>query len=460
MRIHILGIGGTFMSGVALLAKEAGHQVTGADLALYPPMNQQLQKAGIDYIEGYEENSVNAGADWIVMGNVMKRGQPATEYVLRHKLKYCSGPEWLAKYILPNKIVLAVSGTHGKTTTSSLLAWILEYAGYQPGFLIGGIPENFGVSARLGAGKYFVIEADEYDSAFFDKRSKFVHYHPDILILNNLEFDHADIFPNLEAIKQQFHYLIRTIPDNGTIIFNADDDHLSDVLNKGCYSSSVSFGLHSGEWFAECHAKDGSIFSVYYKQQCMGKVEWNLLGSHNVMNALAVLAACEKIGIPIQAAIAALSYFKNVKRRLEMKAQLNGITIYDDFAHHPTAIKTTLAGLKAKLANDPSAKRLIAVLEFGSHTMRMGVHKDKIMASLTDANNVICLLPKDDPWQLADLLKSFPQPAKGFSEVASLFTHLLEIMQPGDHIVLMSNSGFGGLPQKLITALKTFTVAV
>lgn len=454
MHLHILGVGGTFMSGIALLAKEAGHQVSGADLAVYPPMDGQLSKAGIDFFQGYEESSVNLDADCQVIGNVMKRGQPATEFILRKKLNYCSGPEWLARHILPNKTVLAVSGTHGKTTTSSLVAWLLECAGYAPGFLIGGIPENFGVSARLGGGQYFVIEADEYDSAFFDKRSKFIHYHPDYLIINNLEFDHADIFPNLDVIKQQFHYLVRTVPDNGKIILNEEDKNISDVLQKGCYTPCETFGLQSGAWSAKLIETDGSAFEVFYHNQSQGAARWNLLGNHNVMNALAAFAMCHAVGVPISSMIGALSEFKNVKRRLEVKANIQDITIYDDFAHHPTAIQTTLAGLKANVLKQSKNDKIIAVLEFASHTMRMGVHQDSIQSALQDADAVYCLIPKSDPWQLIEKLKQFEKPAHGFFDIETLQQSLLKNLKSGDHVLMMSNGGFGGLHQKLIQGLQ------
>lgn len=453
MQLHILGIGGTFMAGIAMLAKEAGHQVSGADLAVYPPMDQQLLQAGIHFSQGYEETSVNLNADCQVIGNVMKRGQPATELILREKLNYCSAPEWLSRYILPGKIVLAVSGTHGKTTTTSLVTWLLEYAGYEPGFLIGGIPDNFGISARIGGGKYFVIEADEYDSAFFDKRSKFIHYHPDFLILNNLEFDHADIFPNLDAIKQQFHYLIRTVPDNGKIIFNAEDQNIAEVLQKACYTPCESFGVQTGDWSANLLSEDGSVFEVFYQNQSQGIASWNLLGKHNVMNALAAFSMCHSIGASISIMLEALPHFKNVKRRLEIKANIHGITIYDDFAHHPTAIQTTLAGLKAKLAKQNKKHKIIAVLEFASHTMRMGVHKDKIELALQDADEIYCLIPQSDPWQLSEKLNQFSKPAKGFFDLEKLSQTLLESLQTDDHVLIMSNGGFGGLHQKVIQGL-------
>ncbi len=453
MRIHILGICGTFMAGIAVLAKQAGHEVSGSDQQVYPPMSTQLESAGITLLSGYAPEHVDASVDYVIVGNVIRRGNPLMESILERNIPYTSGPEWLAKQ-LKNRWVLAVSGTHGKTTTTSILTWILEAGGLNPGFLIGGVPENFGISARLGEDPFFVIEADEYDSAFFDKRSKFLHYRPKTLILNNLEFDHADIFPDLEAIKQQFHYLVRTVPGNGRIIRHADDPNLTDVLQKGCWTPIVTFGGKNGQWQARMIKEDGSCFEVLQNQVTVGRVNWKLLGRHNVENALAALAASEHVGLPTARAMEALSAFKNVKRRLEIKGQVNGITLYDDFAHHPTAIATTLAGLRAKVGKNA---RIIAILEFGSYTMRSGVHKDIIKDALVDADMVVCKRPLAD-WDLAMVLAKFQQTTLLFDQVDTLVENLSQKLQPGDHVVVMSNSGFGGIHQKLLNAFETLAI--
>ncbi|MHB1221102.1 MAG: UDP-N-acetylmuramate:L-alanyl-gamma-D-glutamyl-meso-diaminopimelate ligase [Gammaproteobacteria bacterium] len=447
MRLHILGICGTFMSGIALIAKQNGHQVTGSDLNVYPPMSTQLQEQGITLFEGYDPKHIPANVDCVIVGNVVKRGNPAMEHVMDQRIPYISGPEWLAENVLKDRWVLAVAGTHGKTTTTSMLTWILEHAGLKPGFLIGGIPENFGVSARLGKQEYFVIEADEYDSAFFDKRSKFIHYHPKTLILNNLEFDHADIFPDLAAIKQQFHYLIRTVPGNGLIVSHQEDENLADVLTHGCWTPINTFGKGS-DWQAVCHKEDGSVFDVLHLGQVVGTVTWDLIGQHNVNNALAAIAAAFHAGVDASMAANGLSSFKNVKRRLEIKGKANDITIYDDFAHHPTAIATTLAGLRARVGK----ARIIAVLEFGSYTMRTGVHKDKIQASLKEADVVFCKTTEAD-WGLEEVLAQFEQPTACYREVDQLIQALLPTLRPGDHVIIMSNGGFGGIHQKLLKAI-------
>ncbi len=449
MRIHILGICGTFMAGIAQIAKQAGHDVTGSDINVYPPMSTQLEAQGIQLLQGYEAQHIDSTVDCVIVGNVIKRGNPAMEYVLEKNLPYVSGPQWLAETILRDRWVMAVSGTHGKTTTTSMLTWIMEYANQSPGFLIGGVPENFGISARRGEGAHFVIEADEYDSAFFDKRSKFIHYRPRTLILNNLEFDHADIFPNLEAIQQQFHYLVRTVPGNGLIVRHADDANLQATLEKGCWTPIVTFGGKDGFWQAEMLTADGSHFSVKQNHEKVGEVSWNLLGRHNVENALAAIAASHHAGVAVEKALEALPHFKNVKRRLEVKGQKAGITIYDDFAHHPTAIATTLAGLRAKIGD----ARMVVVLEFGSYTMRTGVHKDTIKNSLDAADMVICKRPEQDTWGLENVLKSFTQPTALFDSVESLVTGLADKLKSGDHVVVMSNSGFGGIHQKLLGAI-------
>lgn len=447
MHIHILGICGTFMSGVAVLAKQSGHTVTGSDLNVYPPMSTQLQQQGINLQEGYDPAQIDQNIDCVVVGNVIKRGNPAMEYVMEKRIPYTSGPQWLAENVLKDRWVIAVAGTHGKTTTTSLVTWILEHAGSAPGFLIGGVPENFGVSARLGEAPYFVIEADEYDSAFFDKRSKFLHYRPTTLILNNLEYDHADIFPDLEAIQQQFHFLVRTVPGNGAIVRNAADANLTEVLKSGCWTPEISFA-GTGEWQAKLLKADGSEFSVYYQGQEVGVVNWDLLGQHNVDNALAALAAANHANVPPELGIEALAQFKNVKRRLEVKGKIKDIVVYDDFAHHPTAIATTLEGLRAKIGN----ARMIAVLEFGSYTMRSGVHKERIQEALAMADMVVCKTTSPD-WGLQEILAKFKQPTALYEDTDKIVAHLVPLLHAGDHVVVMSNSGFGGIHQKLVDAI-------
>ena len=385
----------------------------------------------------------------MIVGNVIKRGNPAMEYVLEKNIPYSSGPEWLAKNVLQGRWVLAVAGTHGKTTTTSLLAWIMQHAGLEPGFLVGGVPENFGVSARIGSQPFFVIEADEYDSAFFDKRSKFIHYHPKTLILNNLEFDHADIFPDLAAIKLQFQYLLRTVPGNGLVIHHAPDENLHDVLSSGCWTSVVGFGSKNSSWRAELIEADGSVFTLIHEGKPVGEVRWSLLGKHNVDNALAAIAAAHHAGVSPAQAVAALALFKNVKRRLEVKGAVNNIVVYDDFAHHPTAIATTLSGLRAKIGN----ARLVAVLEFGSYTMRSGVHKERIQEALHDADMVVCKSTEQD-WGLKNILSKFKQPTALYQDVDHLVSQLAPSLKSGDHVVIMSNSGFGGIHEKLLTTLE------
>jgi UDP-N-acetylmuramate: L-alanyl-gamma-D-glutamyl-meso-diaminopimelate ligase len=438
------------MAGIAVLAKQSGHDVSGSDLNVYPPMSTQLTEQGIRLMNGYDPAHLDESVDCVIVGNVISRGNPLMEYVLAQNIPYFSGPQWLAENVLKDAWVLAVSGTHGKTTTTSLLTWILDYAGLNPGFLIGGVPENFGLSARLGDSAYFVIEADEYDSAFFDKRSKFIHYRPKTLILNNLEFDHADIFPDLAAIQQQFHYLVRTVPGNGLIIRHADDQNLTDVLAQGCWTPVTTFG-HSGDWQAKLIQADGSAFEVYYDTALIGTVTWELVGQHNVNNALAAIAAAYHAGVPAARALEALASFKNVKRRLEVKGKTeNHITVYDDFAHHPTAIATTLAGLRAKVGDKA---RIIAVLEFGSYTMRTGVHKDQMQQALAQADRVYCKRPDGQDWGLERLLQQFSQPTSLYDDVDSLVAALSQQAEAGDHVIVMSNSGFGGIHGKLLQAL-------
>lgn len=449
MHIHILGICGTFMGGLALLAKQQGHTVTGSDNNIYPPMSIQLQEQGISLFEGYDESHLNPRPDQIIVGNAMKRGMPIIEYMLNENLPFTSGPAWLSDNILQNRWVLAVSGTHGKTTTSSLLAWILESSGKNPNFLIGGIPENFGVSARLTDSQFFVIEADEYDSAFFDKRSKFIHYHPRTLIINNLEFDHADIFNDLGDIQKQFQHLIRIVPSNGLIITPSQEKNIQEVLEKGCWTDVVSFGDAPGSnnLYARSLTSDHSHFEIYKNQQKLGEINWNLIGKHNQQNALAATLAAQHIGISYDDITRACNTFKNVKRRLEIRARINDITIYDDFAHHPTAIATTLDGLRHKVGND----RVIAVLELGSFTMRTGVHKKHLPEALTAANQVIFLRPSVD-WGIDEVKDHLREKANVFNDVEQIIEHLLGVAKPNDHIVIMSNSSFDGIHERLINS--------
>jgi len=451
MHVHILGICGTFMGGVALLARELGYTVSGSDTNVYPPMSTQLENAGITLSNLDDTAQFETTPDVVVIGNALSRGKPAVEWVLNNNLPYTSGPEFLANYLLKDRWVLAVSGTHGKTTTSSMLAWILEYAGLKPGFLIGGIPENFGMSARSGEAPFFVVEADEYDTAFFDKRSKFVHYRPRTLILNNLEYDHADIFPDLDAIKRQFHHLIRTVPGNGLIIAPKADDNLADVLKMGCWSPVEYLGDSK-----ECHwqiknlSQDASQFDVYIEGELAGTVNWSLQGLHNVNNAVMAIGAARHAGVPVKHAIEAMSQFKNVKRRMEIVGTVNDITIYDDFAHHPTAIELTLGGLRNKVGT----ARIIAILEPRSNTMRMGVHQDTLAASLDRADEVIYYQPTDINWNLDAIARNTKPPASVMSTIENIITHVINIVKPGDQLLIMSNGAFGGLHQKLLAALQ------
>ena len=456
MHIHILGICGTFMGGLAVLARASGFKVTGCDANVYPPMSTQLVSQGIELIEGYAPQQTQLKPDLFVIGNAISRGNPLMEEILNRNLPYISGPQWLSEHILRAKWVLAVAGTHGKTTTSSMLAWILEYAGLAPGFLIGGIPENFGISARLGdknshqpdqqeSSSFFVIEADEYDTAFFDKRSKFIHYRPRTAVLNNLEFDHADIFPDLAAIQRQFHYLVRTLPGNGLIVANGLEKNLQQVLAQGCWTPIQKFGVDEG-WQAKTLTEQ--TIEITYQDKSYGRLRWDLLGEHNRMNALAAIAAARHAGIPPDIAIAALSQFKNVKRRMEIRGIVNGITIYDDFAHHPTAIKTTLNGLRHKVGN----ARIIAVLEPRSNTMKMGIWKDNLAASLETADQVYCYAHQSE-WDVQSALSPLGKKANVHYELIQLINSIGVIACPGDHILIMSNGGFGGIHEKLMKSL-------
>jgi UDP-N-acetylmuramate: L-alanyl-gamma-D-glutamyl-meso-diaminopimelate ligase len=451
MHIHILGICGTFMGGIAQLAKQAGHQVTGSDDLVYPPMSTQLQDSGIALYKGYHPEHLQPPPEAVVVGNVMTRGNPAIEYLLNTDLSYTSGPEWLKNHVLRDRWVLAVAGTHGKTSTASILAWILDHAGLEPGFLIGGVPQNFGISARLGKTPYFVVEADEYDTAFFDKRSKFVHYRPRTLVLNNLEFDHADIFDDLDAIKRQFHHLIRIVPGQGLIVNNASDTNLEEVLSMGCWTPRQGFALEGAEWAARLLSQDGSRFELLHQQRSVGEVHWSQLGNHNVCNALAAIAAAQHVGISSSQAIAALATFSGVKRRLEVSSQYDGVTLYDDFAHHPTAIKTTLAALRARVGR----ARIFAVLEPRSNTMRQGVHNALLGDSLSGADQVFIYHPSDISWSPACVIDPLGEKLKVEDSIDAIIDSLVAELCEGDHVLIMSNGGFGGLHKRLEQALRS-----
>jgi UDP-N-acetylmuramate: L-alanyl-gamma-D-glutamyl-meso-diaminopimelate ligase len=450
MHIHILGICGTFMGGMAVLARQLGHQVTGSDANVYPPMSTLLESQSIEIIEGYDTSQLEPHPDLVVIGNALSRGNACVEYVLNHRLNYTSGPQWLSEYLLRDRWVLAVSGTHGKTTTSSMLAWILEYCGYQPGFLVGGVLGNFGVSARLGKSDFFVVEADEYDSAFFDKRSKFVHYHPQTLILNNLEFDHADIFDDLEAIKRQFHHLIRTVPGQGRILYPQNDSAVEDVLHRGCWSETEPCGDHA-KWYVKKLVKDGSAFQIFLDQSVVGTVRWDLIGDHNMHNAMMAVGAARHVGVVPELACEALGHFINTKRRLEKRGEVNGIAVYDDFAHHPTAIEQTLIGLRNKVGQ----QRIFAVLEPRSATMKMGIHKQTLAASLAQADVVFFYQPDALTWSVDDVAQQCRQPCVIGNDIEQLVVEIMARVRPGDQILVMSNGGFGGIHEKLLTALET-----
>jgi len=459
MHIHILGICGTFMGGLAVLAKEAGHKVTGCDANVYPPMSTQLRAQGIELIEGYGQHQLSLQPDLYVVGNVVSRGNSLMETIMNRGLPYMSGPQWMGEYILHDKWVLAVAGTHGKTTTASMLAWILEQAGYNPGFLIGGVPLNFGISARLGGttaeAPFFVIEADEYDTAFFDKRSKFIHYRPRTTILNNLEYDHADIFPDLAAIETQFHHLIRTVPAIGRIIANGAEESLKRVVARGCWSEVEWFNDASPESWGMVEHDDGR-FDVYHKGQRQGTVNWYLTGAHNRWNAVAAIAAARHTGVPPAQAIDSLSTFQNVKRRMEVRGVVNNITVIDDFAHHPTAIATTVEGLRRKLGHS----RILAVLEPRSNTMKLGTMKSALPGSLSEADLVFGFGAKGEGkealgWDLAAALAPLGEKAHAFDDLSTLVEAVASAAKPGDSILVMSNGGFGGIHQKLLDALQS-----
>jgi UDP-N-acetylmuramate: L-alanyl-gamma-D-glutamyl-meso-diaminopimelate ligase len=454
MKLHILGICGTFMGGIAALARELGHEVEGSDQNIYPPMSDQLAALGIALKAGYRPDHLGSAdprevPDLVVVGNAMTRGNAAVEYMLDARLPYVSGPQWIGENVLASRRVFAVAGTHGKTTTTAMLAWILESAGGAPGFLVGGVPENFGVSARLGASD-FVIEADEYDTAFFDKRSKFVHYRAQIAILNNLEYDHADIFPDVAAIQRQFHHLVRTVPRSGRLIVNAEDARLAEVLAMGAWTPVTTFGIDVGQWRARLLAADGSQFAVSRDGIEVGEVCWNLLGRHNVMNALAAIAGADAGGVDARAAIDALADFRSAKRRLELVGEHAGVRVYDDFAHHPTAIATTLAGLRAKVG----AARILVGMEPRSNSMRAGAHAAELAPSLRYANAVVLLQRPELAWDATHVTRGLDGRGRTAASVAELVTVLREQVRAGDHVVFMSNGGFEDAPRRFLAALR------
>jgi len=451
--IHILGICGTFMGGIALLARELGYRVTGSDASVYPPMSTQLRAAGIDLMEGYLPEHLQPRPDCVVVGNAMTRGNPLVEYLLNSGLPYTSGPQWLAEHVLQDKWVLAVSGTHGKTTTSSMLAWILEYAGMMPGFLIGGVPANFHVSARCGASDFFVVEADEYDTAFFDKRSKFVHYRPRTLAINNLEFDHADIFDDLAAIQRQFHHVVRCVPGAGQIVYRHGVQAIEETLAMGCWTPVTSFGIgeaSAADWRAQLLAEDGSVFRVLPPGCEPVEVQWSHCGQHNVENALAALAAARHVGVAPAVAALALEEFQGVKRRLELLGSPGDVAVYDDFAHHPTAIATTLQGLRARAGKG----RVIALVEPRSNTMRMGEHREQLASATAAADCVYWFQPPGMDWSLESVVGASLVPASVVDDVDELVLQVAGEARPGDQVVIMSNGSFGGIHQKLLQQLQ------
>ncbi|MEO5622254.1 MAG: UDP-N-acetylmuramate:L-alanyl-gamma-D-glutamyl-meso-diaminopimelate ligase [Dokdonella sp.] len=463
MRLHILGICGTFMGGIAALARELGHTVAGSDANVYPPMSTQLEQLGITLQQGFEAEHLQSAPDLVIVGNALSRGNSAIEQMLDARMPYVSGPQWLGETVLASRCVLAVAGTHGKTTTTSLLAWILESQGLTPGFLVGGVPSNFGVSARLGkkgreatrvenlmaCDPFFVIEADEYDTAFFDKRSKFVHYRPTIAILNNLEYDHADIFPDVAAIQRQFHHLVRTVPGNGRLIVNAEDARLAEVLAMGCWTPIDTFGIDAGDWRARMLEADGSAFVVSHRGRDIGQARWNLSGRHNVMNALAALAAAHAVGINVARVLPALADFLNVARRMELVGEQRGIYVYDDFAHHPTAIATTLAGLRAKVGD----ARILVGMEPRSNSMRMGAHAEDLAPSLLDADQVVFLRRAELAWDASVVIGALDGHGRTAASVDELIATLLDSARAGDHVVFMSNGGFENAPRRFLAAL-------
>ena len=456
MKLHILGICGTFMGGVAALARELGHAVEGSDQSVYPPMSTQLESLGIALRQGYTADNISPDCDEIVIGNALSRGNAAVEHVLDRGLRYTSGAEWLRERVLPGRDTLAVAGTHGKTTTTTILSFLLDRAGRAPGFLIGGVAEDFGVSARVGSGREFVVEADEYDTAFFDKRSKFVHYRPLVAILNNLEFDHADIFPDVAAIQRQFHHLVRTVPGRGRLIVNGEDARLAEVLAMGCWTPVERFGLLRDEmaddafdWGARLLRADGTEFSVYQAGREVARVSWALVGDHNVMNALAALAASHAVGVMPADVAPALTQFRSVKRRLEVLGTAAEVTVYDDFAHHPTAIATTLAGLRARVGQ----ARIVVAMEPRSNSMRLGAHADALAPSLDVADAVVFLHRPELSWDAAKVMGAVRGEAQTAPDADALIARLRALVRPGDHVVFMSNGGFDGAPRRFLAAL-------
>ena len=450
MKIHILGIAGTFMGGVAALARELGHTVEGSDQAIYPPMSTQLETLGIALAQGYQPQNIAPDCDEIVIGNALSRGNPAVEAVLDQGRRYISGAQWLSERVLPGRDTLAVAGTHGKTTTTTILTYLLEAAGRSPGFLIGGVAEDFGVSARIGGGREFVVEADEYDTAFFDKRSKFVHYRPLVAILNNLEYDHADIFPDVAAIQRQFHHLVRTVPRRGRLIVNGEDARLAEVLAMGCWTPVERFGFDpSLDWSARLIREDGSAFAVRHHGTEIGEVHWPMLGRHNVLNGLAALAACHAVGVDVATVLPALGAFRSVKRRLEVIGQHDGITVYDDFAHHPTAIHTTLEGLRARVGE----ARILVAMEPRSNSMRSGAHADALAPSLDIADVVVFLHRPELAWDAGRIVAAIRGDARTVPDADALIAALKTQARPGDHVVFMSNGGFDGAPRRFLAAL-------
>jgi UDP-N-acetylmuramate: L-alanyl-gamma-D-glutamyl-meso-diaminopimelate ligase len=469
LHLHILGICGTFMGGIAAIAKELGFKVSGSDANVYPPMSTQLEQLGIELSQGYQPEHFSDDVDLVIVGNAMSRGNPMVEYMLDRNIPYISGPQWLLENVLKDRWVLAVSGTHGKTTTSSMLAWILEYAHLAPGFLIGGVPQNFTCSARLGDAPFFVIEADEYDSAFFDKRSKFVHYRPRTLVINNLEFDHGDIFNDLSDIQRQFHHLLRMVPSNGLVLSPANEEAITETLSMGCWTpTEISHGVEQSltGWQATKVTDEGSEFSVYFEGGLQGTVKWDLMGDFNIDNGLMAIAAARHAGVPSYVAIEALAEFVNTKRRFELRGVVNDISVYDDFAHHPTAIAKTLAGVRAKLSsqlvkkslteNDPNkiSGRIFAVLEPRSNTMKSGVHKDALPKALAEADKVFIYQGEQLNWSVNELSDQCSSTCVIENSIESLITRIAEQAQAGDIIVVMSNGGFEGIHDKLLTKLK------
>ena len=449
MSIHILGICGTFMGGIALLARALGHEVSGSDANVYPPMSTQLEEQGIELMNGYEPAHLQPAPDLVIVGNTMSRGNPLVEMILNNKIPYVSGPQWLSEHILQSRHVLAVSGTHGKTTTTGMLCWILESAGLNPGFLVGGVPQNFGISARLGGDEYFVVEADEYDTAFFDKRSKFIHYHPDTLIINNIEYDHADIFADIAAIRREFHHMVRIMPGNGLIIAKQGDAQVTQVLEMGCWSAVEYFGKQSDEWSVNELVDDFSQFNVLHHSRIVGRVDWELIGQFNAENALAAIAAANHVGVELAQACAALQSLKNVKRRLECLAEVNQITVYDDFAHHPTAIWATLKALRQKVKN----QRIIAIMEPRSNTMRQGIHKEILAEAFADADQIYLYAADNLDWDLSKATSSLGERVKVMQSIDDIVSKVVDLAEAGDHILIMSNGNFSGIQQKIIENL-------